>query len=115
MRCCNKHSGLKGGTIALPGIAKQLKITAGTEAAGFLMKPSFFTHENMIRIAANRNLSDNAVIGIAEDIRKVLGRRSIQLGLASALFEKNHKMDHLFEVKTKQMFGKKDKKLVKCQ
>ena len=49
----------RGGTVALPGAPQKMKLTMGAEAAGLLMRPKFFTHQQMIRLAANRNLSDN--------------------------------------------------------
>ena len=47
--------------------------------------------------------------GIAADIRKVLGRNIIEPGLKAALVVKNHVLEDLFEVKVKEMKGKRDK------
>ena len=47
--------------------------------------------------------------GIAADICKVIGRKSIEPGLRKALVDKNHILEDLFEVKIKDMKMKKDK------
>ena len=43
------------------------------------------------------------------DIRKVMGRRAVEKGLDKALFQKNHALDDLFDIKVKNMEMKKDK------
>ena len=64
-----------------------MKITLGAEAAG-LMKRKSFSHQHIIEIIGERNLSDITARGLVTDIRKVMGRRAVEKGLDKALFQK---------------------------
>ena len=55
------------------------------------------------------NLSDKVTFGLAQAQRVVHGRKSVEVGLKAALFERNHKLDHFFTPKTLQ-FKQKPKK-----
>ena len=73
-------------------------------------KESFFFHKDLVQIKTNRNLSDKEILGLATDIRGVFGRNAVESGLKAAIIEKNHALDHIYDIKTKVMKGKKDKK-----
>ena len=99
----------RGGTVELPTGGRLLKITLGAKAAGLIQDRKFFSHKDLVQIKSNRNLSDREILGLAVDIRRVFGQGAIEPGLQAALTDKNHALDYLFDIKTKEMKGKKDK------
>ena len=99
----------EGGTVHLATGSKPLKVTLGAEAAGLMGRRKFFSHKDLVQIKTNRNLSDKEILGLATDIRGVFGRNAVESGLKAAIIEKNHVLDHIYDIKTKVMKGKKDK------
>ena len=49
----------RGGTVVLHGSARNMQLIMGKEVTGHLMKPAFFTHEQMVTLSAKHNMSDN--------------------------------------------------------
>ena len=99
----------RGGTVQLQTGGKSLKVTLGAKAAELIEDRKYFSHKDLVHIKSNRNLSDREILGLAGDVRKRFGRGAIEPGLQGALKVKNHALDYIFDVKTKDMKGKKDK------
>ena len=98
----------RGGTAQLETGAKPLRVTLG-ENPKDLVKSRRFSLENMMKLQTSCNLSDKTLLKIAAAQRTVFGRKSVQPNLKSSLYDRNHRLDPYFSVKSQLMGLKKNK------
>ena len=92
----------RGGTLAIATGGKPVTVTLGLNVKGVRAKPRW-THEDLIKLQTNNNLSDRTIMSIAAASRVVSGRTAVEPNFKGALKERNHKLDDLFSVETLQM------------
>ena len=92
----------RGGTMAIATGGKPVTVTLGSNVKRIRAKPRW-THDDLIKLQTNNNLSDRTILSIAAASRVVSGRTAVEPNLKGALKERNHKLDDLFSVETLEM------------
>ena len=69
-----------------------------------------FSHEHLRRLQVIKGDSDRAIKKIAQAVRHIFGRKSVEPGFASTLTNRNKSLEHFFEVQLFEMKKKPSKK-----
>lgn len=101
-----------------PDTKKKMKLTSAIQdiqrRKTTKKESSQISVEDMSRIQNKHNLSDNAILGIATDLRVgTSSRKIVEPGLKISLYKKNHGLDQFFDLK-KTTFIKTQQKVETC-
>ena len=104
----DKGANTRGGTVMLATGGKKLPVSLSVK-----INKRRFTQENLKRLQVLKGDSDRGIKKVAQAIRHVFGRDSVETGFASSLTERNNALGNLFKIKEFTM-KKKAKKTCKC-
>ena len=106
----DKGGNKRGGTVLLATGGKKLPVTLSVK----VNRPRF-SQENLRRLQVLKGDSDRGIKKVAQAVRHVFGRNSVEPGFAASLTERKELLEHLFEVRKFDMKKKMQKpKVCKC-